>query len=103
MKPPTHTGPTQKKPPRERAVEAAVRDYAKSKGWLCFKFVSPGHNGVPDRIFFREGKTILAEIKRPGGKTTKLQDAQINALRRAGLAVYVLDDAHPSLLSMIFD
>jgi hypothetical protein len=103
MKPPPPVPKAAKDAPRERTVEIAVRDYAKSRGWLCFKWISPGNNGVPDRIFFRAGRTLIAEIKRPGGKTTKLQDVQINALRRAGMEVHVIDDAHPALLSLIFD
>lgn len=105
MKPPTPIPASSKtaKPVREKRVEQDVRDYAKSKGWLCYKFTSPGNNGVPDRIFFREGKTLLAEIKQAGKKPSPRQEMQINALRRAGMAVYVIDDAHPALLSLIFD
>ena len=36
----------------EKDIEKAVCDYAKSKGVLTYKFSSPNHVGVPDRIFF---------------------------------------------------
>lgn len=102
MKPPTDTTPVVRVA-NERDIEKKGNEYAKSKGWLVRKFVSPGNNGAPDRIYFREGKVILVEWKKPKGKTTKAQDVQINALRRAGMNVYIVDDAHPALLSLIFD
>ncbi|MES3001351.1 MAG: VRR-NUC domain-containing protein [Pseudomonadota bacterium] len=90
---------------KEKPVEKTGTAYAQSKGWLVYKFVSPGNAGVPDRVYFREGKCVLVEWKRPSKnpKAKKRQEMQHNRLRRAGMAVYLLDDAHPALLSMIFD
>ena len=31
----------------ERDIEKRVKEYARSKGWLAYKFTSPGHIGVP--------------------------------------------------------
>lgn len=42
-------------------------------------------------MIFPGGKIGFAELKRPGGKTTKLQDAQICKLKMLGCFVKVLD------------
>lgn len=99
---PNTAKPTVRKP-REKDIEKKGNDYAKSRGWLVRKFVSPGNNGVPDRLYFREGKCVLVEWKAERGKTSKAQDMQINALRKAGMEVYVCDSADSVLMSMIFD
>lgn len=59
--------------PRESKIEKVVTDYAKGKGWLVFKWSSPGYNGVPDRIFIRGGYVTFIEFKRECGKVTALQ------------------------------
>ena len=73
----------------EKDIERKAVTAAKARGWISYKFVSPQQRGVPDRIFFREGKTVLIEFKRPGGRLSKLQELQINRLREAGIPVAV--------------
>lgn len=75
----------------ESEIEKAACKAAAKAGWLVYKFVSPQKRGVPDRIFFRDGVTVLIEFKRPGGRTTRLQDMQIEKLQAAGIAVEVCD------------
>lgn len=76
----------------EKEIEKYLVAECKKMGGKAFKFVSPGNSGVPDRIVvFPGGKIGFAEIKRPGGKTTALQDRQIDSLRRMGCFVDVVD------------
>ena len=75
----------------ESKIEKAVCDYAKTLGWLSFKFTSPNNRAVPDRIFFKEGHTILIEFKQLGKKPTKLQNYQIDKLKEQLIPVYVVD------------
>ena len=56
------------------------------------KFVSPNNRGVPDRVYFKNGETILIEFKAKKGRLSPLQQAQINRLRKAGMKVYVVDN-----------
>jgi len=59
---------------KESSIEKAICKYARENGWLCYKFVSPSHKGVPDRLFINQhGVTCYLEIKRPGEKPTPLQ------------------------------
>jgi len=77
---------------RESEIETKVCNHAKYLGWLCYKWVSPGNRSVPDRIFFRNGKTIIIEFKAKGKKPTKLQQKTINKLQDQGIPTYVIDD-----------
>lgn len=48
--------------------------------------------GVPDRLVILPGGKIgFAEMKRPGGKTTKLQDRQIAFIKKLECFVMVVD------------
>lgn len=75
---------------RESVVETKVSAYAKSLGWLGFKFTSPGRAGVPDRLYIRQGVHIFVEFKAPGGQLRRLQEVTINKMRNAGASVYVV-------------
>jgi Holliday junction resolvase len=77
---------------RESEIETKVCNHAKHLGWLCYKWVSPGNRSVPDRIFFKKGKTIIVEFKAEGKKPTKLQQKTINKLQDQGIPTYVIDD-----------
>lgn len=77
---------------RESEIESKVCNHAKYLGWLCYKWVSPGNRSVPDRIFFKNGKTIIIEFKAKGKKPTKLQQKTINKLQDQYIPTYVIDD-----------
>jgi len=77
---------------RESTIEKKVSDYAKTQGWLSYKFVSPSNRGVPDRIYLKAGKCIFIEFKAPKKKPTKLQEKIISRIREQDLEVYIIDD-----------
>lgn len=76
----------------EKSIETKVCKYAESKGWIVYKFVSPGNRSVPDRIFFKKGLTMFIEFKKPGGKLTVLQSKTIKRLSDEGFLVFVCDN-----------
>lgn len=76
---------------RESAIEKAVTDLAKGHGWLSFKFTSPAHRGVPDRLYIRDGITIYIEFKQKGKKPNKLQEATMKKMQQHGAMVWVID------------
>jgi Holliday junction resolvase len=75
----------------ESAIESAVCKYAKSKGWLVYKFVSPNNRGVPDRIMLRNGVILFIEFKATGKQPTTLQQYIIKRIRGEKFKVYVID------------
>jgi len=78
---------------RERALERKLVQAVKSMGGIAPKFVSPGFDGMPDRIVLLPGGKIgFVEVKRHGKKPRPLQESRHGMLRRLGFKVYVLDD-----------
>jgi hypothetical protein len=66
--------PWEKTQIRERDIEAYLRDEAKKAGMKAYKFVSPGNDGVPDRLLALPiGQAVFVELKAPGKKSTELQ------------------------------
>ena len=78
----------------ERIIESKLTRAAKAMGGLALKFISPGYDGVPDRIvLFPGGRIAFVEVKAPGEKPRPLQLSRHRLLRRLGFRVYVLDAA----------
>ena len=74
----------------EKDIEKYLRNKVKTDlGGRAYKFVSPGNNGVPDRLIaLPYGKAVFVETKAPGKKSTPLQKAQQEKLRRLGFRVF---------------
>ena len=78
---------------RERDIEVKLRKSVEAQGGICWKFVSPGTVGVPDRIILMPKGTIaFVEVKAPGEVPRKIQLKRHRQLRALGFQVYVLDD-----------
>lgn len=78
---------------REKQIEAKLVRTVKSAGGIAPKFVSPGLDGMPDRIVLLPGGHMaFVEVKAPGKVPRPLQAARHELLRRLGFKVYVLDD-----------
>ena len=76
----------------ERAIEQRLVEAVRKAGGLCPKFVSPGWDGVPDRIvLFPGGKVGFVELKAPGQKLRPLQRRRREQLERLGFRVFVID------------
>ena len=78
---------------REKTIEQKLVTAVKKHGGICPKFVSPGFDGMPDRlVLLPHGRFAFVEVKAPGEKPRPLQLARHRLLRRLGFKVYVLDD-----------
>lgn len=76
---------------REKEIETYLVNRVKAMGGRAYKFVSPGNNGVPDRIVILPDKLFFVELKAPGEEPRPLQIGQINKLRDLGQLVFVCD------------
>ena len=77
----------------EKQIEQTLVRAVRRRGGICPKWVSPGLDGVPDRIIILPGGHIgFAELKAPGGKPRPLQKARIRQLRSLGCRVYTVDN-----------
>lgn len=76
----------------ESGIERALARQVKKMGGMAVKFVSPGLDGVPDRIvLLPNGKMAFVELKAPGKKLRALQEKRKKQLEKLGFPVYVID------------
>ena len=73
---------------RERDIEGYMRLKLKQQGALFLKWISPGNDGVPDRIAILPGGDVyFIELKTDQGHSTRIQEWQQQRLRRLGCNV----------------
>ena len=78
---------------REKQIEQKLVTAVKASGGICPKLVSPGFDGMPDRMVLLPGCRIgFVEVKAPGEKPRPLQTHRHKQLRALGFPVFVLDD-----------
>ena len=76
----------------EKSIEQKLVRAAKGRGGICPKLVSPGFDGMPDRlVLLPRGRMGFVEVKAPGKKPRPIQESRHRLLRRLGFKVYVLD------------
>ena len=76
---------------REKDIEKMLVDEVRNAGGRAYKFVSPGNDGVPDRIVIMPGgRLMFVELKTDTGRLSKLQTVQIDRLKRLGVPVTVV-------------
>lgn len=77
---------------RESALERRLVREVEKIGGLAPKFVSPGNNGVNDRlVILNDGVTIYVEMKAPGKPLRPLQERWKRKLQKLGHRHYKLD------------
>lgn len=78
----------------EKNIERKLTEAVKKMGGLALKFVSPGLDGVPDRIvLFPMRRVAFVELKSPGKKMRPLQERRKRKLESLGFSVYCIDEA----------
>lgn len=81
--------------PAEAQVERYLKKEIEKLGGYCWKFVSPGAAGVPDRIILLPGgRVVFAELKAPGQKPKKIQVKIQDGIREMGLPVFGCVDSY---------
>ncbi len=77
---------------REKQTEQKLVSAVKKLGGIAPKFISPGLDGMPDRIVLLPGGHMaFVEVKAMGCKPRPLQLARHGMLRRLGFRVYLVD------------
>ena len=76
---------------RESSIERKLVAGIHKAGGIAYKFVSPGHAGVPDRlILLPGGRVLFVELKTDTGRLSALQKEQHKRLRALGMDVRTL-------------
>ena len=87
---------------REKASEAKLVKAVRIMGGLAPKFISPGFDGVPDRlVLLPKGKIAFIELKAPGKALRPLQIRRKQQLEALGFPVYCIDS--PEQIGGILD
>lgn len=77
---------------KEKYIEKKFVEAVMNLGGLAPKFVSPGLNGVPDRIvLLPNGHMAFVELKAPGQMMRPVQLRRKRQLERLGYKVYCID------------
>lgn len=91
----TNSSPTPRTMTSERLLQSAILRWLRSHGGWWVKYHVGGKYstaGVPDIIGAYNGLFVAFEVKRPGGKLTKLQAMTHKQMREQGKAyVFVVD------------
>lgn len=77
----------------EKQIEQKLVAAVKSMGGIAPKFISPGFNGVPDRIvLLPTGRIAFIELKAPGKAMRPIQVRRKRQLESLGFLVFCIDD-----------
>ena len=77
---------------KEKDIEKKLVTAVRESGGFAPKFVSPGWDGVPDRIvLLPDGKIGFVELKSTGKKLRILQKRRKRQLEQLGFPVFTVD------------
>ena len=77
---------------RERSIERHLVEETERRGGFAPKLVSPGTDGMPDRLVILPGCGVaFVELKAPGETLRPLQVRRKRQLESLGFSVYCLD------------
>ena len=69
----------------ERDIERYLVKRVKDLGGVAYKFVSPAHRGVADRlVVLPRGRVWFVEVKAPGGRLSMLQTLFLGDVKKLG-------------------
>lgn len=78
---------------RESELEKRFREMVREAGGKAYKFISPGNDGVPDRLVVLPGGRVgFIELKQKGKRPRKLQQHRMAELESMGCFTAVVDD-----------
>ena len=75
----------------EKEIERRMCGLIKKRGGLTYKFTSPNHPGVPDRIVLTPGGAVwFVELKTVSGRLSAVQEWRKRELEERGANVRVI-------------
>ena len=76
---------------KESELERILVEEVRKEGGKAYKWISPGNDGVPDRIvFFPGGEVYFIELKTESGRVSPQQVLQIGKLRAMGQQAFTI-------------
>ena len=69
----------------EQQIQAKRIKQLEEQGYYVIKLIKTNKNGIPDLIAIPPGSDVIfSEVKRPGGKLSKLQEYRLKELKDYG-------------------
>lgn len=76
---------------KESEIEKILVQNVRHIGGRAYKFVSPGNDGVPDRlVLLPYGRIVFTELKTETGKLSDLQRMQLKRIQTLGQEAIVI-------------
>ena len=76
----------------EQKIQFLITNYLKKEGWWITKLMMTTTSGIPDLLCIKGGKTIFIEVKKPGGRLSKIQEYRIAEIRKENIPVLITDN-----------
>jgi hypothetical protein len=74
----------------EQQIQSKRIKELEAQGYYVIKLIRTNKNGIPDLIAIPPNSDVLfSEVKRPGGKLSKLQEFRIKELNQIGIKTEV--------------
>jgi len=74
----------------EQQIQTKRIKELEAQGYYVIKLIRTNKNGIPDLIAIPHNSDVLfSEVKRPGGKISKLQEFRIKELNQIGIKTEV--------------
>jgi len=76
----------------ESKFEQKISRKLEAKGWLSVKLIQTSKNGIPDRMYLRDGQIFFIEFKSSIGRLNEVQKYRIKELRKAGFHCFIMKE-----------
>lgn len=73
----------------EKHIQSEIKIRLEASGWLVIKLIQTTLNGVPDLLALRNNEAVFIEVKRPGAKTSPLQNFRIKQIQEKSFQVII--------------
>lgn len=73
----------------EKQYQKKIIEKLEAEGWYVLKLIKTNKNGIPDLLAVKKDEVQFIEVKRPGGKLSKLQEYRIKELNQLNIRAYV--------------
>ena len=73
----------------EQQIQKKITDKLTGNGWHVVKMIKVNKPGTPDLIACKAARCMWIEVKKEGGKLSKLQEFTHKEMRSKGLSVIV--------------
>lgn len=81
----------------EQQIQSKIIRNLEKEGWYVVKLITTTKAGIPDLLCLKNGRAVFIEVKRPGGKVSKLQEFRHDELRKQGFEVIITTECITNL------